>query len=355
MTKKIRNAPPKASAMLEALRGLGYSTADALADIVDNSISAGASEVRIDFRWEGGDRAFASILDNGRGMNDPELEAAMRLGEKSPLDERSGDDLGRFGMGLKTASFSQCRSLTVASKRDGSSENCLRWDLDEIAARDDGAWALIEGAAEDSQERLAPLEGLQSGTLVLWEKLDRIVTEGYNADHFLKLMDRVEMRLAMIFHRLLEGFRPVLRLLINGRAVEPWDPFLTGHPAKPWNSPVERKWTPAGMVEVECHVLPHKDMLTTACLRSGGGTGRLELSAGFLCLPQRQTTAGRGMAWPRARKGLEPRGGAETCANQAGYSEYCRRGLENRHQEGDSQNPSLSPSMADDACRGHAP
>lgn len=306
MTKKIRNAPPKALAMLEALRGLGYSTADALADIVDNSISAGASEVRIDFRWEGGDRAFASILDNGRGMNDPELEAAMRLGEKSPLDERSGDDLGRFGMGLKTASFSQCRSLTVASKRDGSSENCLRWDLDEIAARDDGAWALIEGAAEDSQERLAPLEGLQSGTLVLWEKLDRIVTEGYNADHFLKLMDRVEMRLAMIFHRLLEGFRPVLRLLINGRAVEPWDPFLTGHPAKPWNSPVERKWTPAGMVEVECHVLPHKDMLTTAVCDQAAGpdgwnsqqgfyvyrNGRLLLAGGWLGL-------GHGRAWNR--------------------------------------------------------
>lgn len=166
MTTKIRNAPPKASAMLEALRGLGYSTADALADIVDNSISAGASEVRIDFRWEGGEGAFVSILDDGWGMDDPELESAMRLGEKSPLDERSGDDLGRFGMGLKTASFSQCRSLTVASKREGSAVCCLRWDLDEIAARDDGAWALIEGAAEGSEERLALLNGNRSGSLM---------------------------------------------------------------------------------------------------------------------------------------------------------------------------------------------
>lgn len=306
MTKKIRNAPPKASAMLEALRGLGYSTADALADIVDNSISAGAFEVRIDFRWEGGDRAFVAVLDDGRGMDDPELEAAMRLGEKSPLDERSGKDLGRFGMGLKTASFSQCRSLTVASKRVGGSASCLRWDLDEIAARDDGAWALIEGAADGSQERLAPLDGLSSGTLVLWEKLDRIVTEGYNADHFLKLIDRVETRLAMIFHRLLEGPRPTLRLLINGKAVEPWDPFLAGHPAKPWNSPIERKWTPAGMVEVECHVLPHKDMLTTAVNNQAAGpdgwnsqqgfyvyrNGRLLLAGGWLGL-------GHGRAWNR--------------------------------------------------------
>lgn len=306
MTKKIRNAPPKASAMLEALRGLGYSTADALADIVDNSISAGASVVQIDFRWEGGGRAFVSILDDGRGMNDPELEAAMRLGDKSPLDERSRDDLGRFGMGLKTASFSQCRSLTVASKKKGGSDSCLRWDLDEIAARDDGAWALIEGTSESSQARLAPLNVLPSGTLVLWEKLDRIVTEGYSADHFLKLMDCVETRLAMIFHRRLEGPRPVLRLLINGKAIEPWDPFLTGHPAKPWNSPVERKWTPAGIVEVECHVLPHKDMLTTAVCDMAAGpdgwnsqqgfyvyrNGRLLLAGGWLGL-------GHGRAWNR--------------------------------------------------------
>lgn len=306
MTTKIRNAPPKASAMLEALRGLGYSTADALADIVDNSISAGASEVRIDFRWEGGEGAFVSILDDGRGMDDPELESAMRLGEKSPLDERSGDDLGRFGMGLKTASFSQCRSLTVASKRESGAASCLRWDLDEIAARDDGAWALIEGAAEGSEERLALLNGNRSGTLVLWEKLDRLVTDGYNADHFLKLMDRVETRLSMIFHRLLEGPRPALSLLINGKAVEPWDPFLTGHPAKPWNSPVERKWTPAGTVEVECHVLPHKDMLSNAGYEAAAGpdgwnsqqgfyvyrNGRLLLAGGWLGL-------GHGRAWNR--------------------------------------------------------
>lgn len=306
MTAKIRNAPPKASAMLEALRGLGYSTADALADIVDNCISAGASEVHIDFRWEDGDGAYITILDDGRGMDDPELEAAMRLGDKSPLDERTGDDLGRFGMGMKTASFSQCRSLTVASKRERGSESCLRWDLDEIARRNDGAWALIEGAAEGSQSRLGGLNGLQSGTLVLWEKLDRIVTDGYNADHFLQLIDRVETRLAMIFHRLMNSQKPVFRLFINKKIVVPWDPFLTGHPAKPWNSPVERKWTPGGMVEVECHVLPHKDMLTTEVSDKAAGpdgwnsqqgfyvyrNGRLLLAGGWLGL-------GHGRAWNR--------------------------------------------------------
>jgi len=306
MSDRVRIVPPKASAMLEALRGLGYSTADALADIVDNSISAGATEVRIHFSWEGGERAFISILDNGCGMNDPELEAAMRLGEKSPLDERSDSDLGRFGIGLKTASFSQCRSLTVTSRKPGCAVSCLRWDLDEIAARKDGVWALIEGPAPDSGSRLSVLDGVSSGTLVLWEKLDHIVTSGYVADDFLKMIDVVETRLAMIFHRLLEGLLPKLRLLINDIPVEPWDPFLTGHPAKSWNSPIARQWTSAGKVEVECHVLPHKDMLSPTDHEAAAGpdgwnsqqgfyvyrNGRLLLAGGWLGL-------GYGRAWNR--------------------------------------------------------
>jgi hypothetical protein len=306
MANNVRNVPPKASAMLEALRGLGYSTADALADIVDNSISAGASEVRIDFCWEGGDGAFISILDNGRGMDDPELEAAMRLGEKSPLDERSGDDLGRFGIGLKTASFSQCRSLTVSSRKEGGAVSCLRWDLDEIAAREDGAWALLEGTAQGSGTRMSALEKVPSGTLVLWEKLDRIVTDGYTADHFLKMMDEVESRLSMIFHRLLEGSHPKFRLLIKDDPVRPWDPFLAGHPAKSWNSPVERKWTPAGMVEVECHVLPHKDMLSSADYEGAAGPDGWNSQQGFyvyrndrLLLAGGWLGLGQGRAWNR--------------------------------------------------------
>jgi hypothetical protein len=292
--------------MLESLRGLGYSTADALADIVDNSISAGATEVRIHFSWEGGERAYISILDNGRGMDDPELEAAMRLGEKSPLDKRSDCDLGRFGIGLKTASFSQCRSLTVASCKPSRAVECLRWDLDEIAARKDGVWALIEGPAPDSGSRLSVLDEVSSGTLVLWEKLDRIVTSGYVADDFLKLMDVVEIRLAMIFHRLLGGPQPKLRLHINNIPVDPWDPFLAGHPAKSWNSPIARQWTPVGTVEAECHVLPHKDMLSPADHEAAAGPDGWNSQQGFyvyrnerLLLAGGWLGLGYGRAWNR--------------------------------------------------------
>ena len=72
--KGNRFAPPNAAAMMEALRGLGYSTATALADVIDNSLAAGATEVHIRFEWHG-INSRVSILDNGVGMTDPELRS----------------------------------------------------------------------------------------------------------------------------------------------------------------------------------------------------------------------------------------------------------------------------------------
>jgi Histidine kinase-, DNA gyrase B-, and HSP90-like ATPase len=279
MTQRTRKAPPRAMAMLESLRGLGYSTEAALADIVDNSISAGASEVRIDFQWDGTDSRVL-ILDNGRGMSDPELEGAMRLGDKNPLAEREAHDLGRFGMGLKTASLSQCRRLTVASVKNGA-QSCLRWDLDELAANPESDWLLFEGPAEGSQQHLAGLDGKQAGTLVLWETLDRVVTAGYTADNFSDLIDDVQSHLAMVFHRLAQGPRARIKLLLNGRGVEPWDPFMSGHPAKPWTSPVASQRTDSGMVLAQCHVLPHRDRLTLAEFDENAGPAGWTAQQGF--------------------------------------------------------------------------
>jgi HSP90 family molecular chaperone len=127
-----RFAPPGASALVESLRGLGYSPGTALADIIDNSVAAGATEVNLHFEWAG-EESWITILDNGRGMTPVELDSAMRLGDRNPLDARRAEDLGRFGLGLKTASFSQARRLTVASKAAGSRQDCLRWDLDLLS------------------------------------------------------------------------------------------------------------------------------------------------------------------------------------------------------------------------------
>ena len=291
--------------MLEALRGLGYSTAAALADVIDNGVSAEASEIHVTFDWDG-DRSRISILDNGRGMDDAELEAAMTLGAKNPLDDRAPNDLGRFGMGLKTASFSQCRCLTVASRRMSGPVSCLRWDLDAIAASTDVGWRMFEGAARGSEAFVEPVDALHSGTIVLWEQLDRVVTPGYTIDHFADLVDDVELRLAMVFHRLLEGPSPVIRLFLNDKLVSPWDPFMTGHPAKPWHSPVARILTPSGLVEAQCHVLPHKDRLSEDEFRKAGGAEGWTSQQGFyvyrnhrLLLAGGWLGIGQGRAWNR--------------------------------------------------------
>ncbi|MGK5035441.1 ATP-binding protein [Janthinobacterium sp. LB3P118] len=250
-----------------------------MADIIDNSISADAEEVRIDFTWDG-PSSRVTILDDGRGMDDAELESAMRLGDKNPLDARSAHDLGRFGMGLKTSSLSQCRRLTVATVKGGVT-SCLRWDLDELAANPEGGWLLFEGSAHGSKPFLAGLKGNKTGTLILWETMDRVVTSGYTSDDFHDLIDNVESHLAMVFHRLMQGPRPKLKLFLNGRLVSPWDPFMLGHPAKPWTSPTTNHTTSYGIVSVQCHVLPHRDKLTAAEFESNAGPGGWTAQQGF--------------------------------------------------------------------------
>ncbi|WP_147164640.1 ATP-binding protein [Pararhodospirillum oryzae] len=287
--------------MLEALRGLGYSPATALADIIDNSIAAGARTVDVTFHWNGPD-SHVSILDDGCGMTDAGLERAMRLGERNPLDERAGSDLGRFGLGLKTASFSQARRLTVASRSDDTL-SCLRWDLDVLAASPDGDWRLLEGPAEGSAHLLECLTG--RGTLVLWEHMDRVVTPGFSEQDFLDLIDAVELHLAMVFHRFLEGSVPRLRLALNGRAVRPWDPFLRNHPAT-WTSPEVRFMAEGGAITIQGHVLPHKDRLDPRDHElAGGPDGWIAQQGFYVYRNQRLLVAGswlglgHGRAWTK--------------------------------------------------------
>jgi hypothetical protein len=264
--------------MLESLRGLGYSAASALADIIDNSIAAQANQVRLDFYWRGKE-SYISILDDGNGMDGDGLYSAMRLGGRSPLEQRDLNDLGRFGLGLKTASLSQCRRLTVASRKNGQL-SCLCWDLDYLASTFEDAWLLLEGPSKGSEERIRPLAGAVKGTLVLWELLDRITVPGFTEQDFLDLIDRVERHLSMVFHRYLRGPRPRLNILINGRRVPAWDPFLLDHPAT-WSSPVEVMRTSSGEISVQCHVLPHRDRLEQAEYEAAAGPDGWTAQQGF--------------------------------------------------------------------------
>jgi hypothetical protein len=191
---------PNPSAMIESLRAFGYSLPTAIADLMDNSISAGAKNIWLTFFWNGSESHIA-ILDDGRGMSEETLREAMRPGSQSPLEDRSPEDLGRFGLGLKTASFSQCRRLTVTSKAKGHDEATRRWDLDYVKTT--GEWRLLKSAAEGSEPLLSSIDPLKEGTLVLWENMDRVVSDtevDSDADqsHFLRIIDEVQEHIAMV-------------------------------------------------------------------------------------------------------------------------------------------------------------
>lgn len=286
--------------MLESLRGLGYTTATAIADLIDNSVSAEAGRVDVLFEWNG-PGSWIRIADNGRGMTDAELEAAMRLGARDPRTQRHAGDLGRFGMGLKTASFSQARILTVASKA-GHERSCLRWDLDQLGGAE-GSWLLHEGPQSGSESRVLTELADKTGTVILWENLDRVVTDGFTAQDMIDLTEQVDSHLAMTFHRLIDDG---LEIRINGRRVRSWDPFLTGHPGKAMESVVYQLQNTAG-VQAQCHVLPHKDLLKPAEYEAAAGpvgwpaqegfyiyrNRRLLLAGGWLGLGE------RGRRWTR--------------------------------------------------------
>jgi len=129
---------PSLGNFISSLRDVGYTFEIAVADVLDNSISASAKNISI-YAIHEPDVVFA-MLDDGVGLDEKGVREAMRLASSNPADKRPADDLGRFGLGLKTASFSQCRNLTVVSKKDGKL-SARQWDLDLLAERNE--WCLL--------------------------------------------------------------------------------------------------------------------------------------------------------------------------------------------------------------------
>lgn len=301
-------ASPPAHAMIESLRGVGYTIQTAIADIVDNSISAKAANIWVEFRFDG-PKSWISIRDDGIGMSKDDLRASMTLGARNPLDQRDADDLGRFGYGLKTASFSQCRNLTVASRKDDGYA-VRRWDLDYIARPDVNEWRLLDGAEDHA---LPALEiPTDTGTVVLWDRLDRLtaglkVGDRKSETEFLKIVDRVETHLAMVFHRFLEGALPQLRIHVvtNGTSnrVRPWSPFMPHHAAT-YSFPPEIIKSPDGLhkVALKGFILPHKDQLSEKEYELGAGQHGWASQQGFYVYRNRRMLVGGswlGLGYPR--------------------------------------------------------
>jgi len=245
-------AIPEASSMIETFRAIGYSIETAVADIIDNSISASSKNIWINFEWQGS-QTWLSIKDDGIGMNNDELVQAMRPGSKNPLADREIKDLGRFGLGLKTASFSQCRRLSVISKKESCVPVYWTWDLDFV--NQTGKWELIKYLPEGNFE--SEINSFKSGTIVIWNDIDRLVTDlrkddDKALDKFLQVMIQVKKHLAMVFHRFIETGK--IKIFFQDKLVDAWNPFLPKEPATQ-DFPEEPFYN--WKVSAKGYVLPH--------------------------------------------------------------------------------------------------
>jgi hypothetical protein len=248
---------------MTSLRGLPYDLSGAIADLVDNSLDADATaiDVVLDADWRG---AYVRIADNGHGMTERELDEAMRYGSARDYDLR---DLGHFGLGLKTASLSQCRRLTVATRTTMRGRIRLRrWDLDRVA--EDDVWLLERPRLDSCRPQVAEPLRRGPGTVVLWEKLDRVLGgRREDGDAALRKLHAaavdVTAHLAMVFHRFLDGEAPGprVRMTVNGERIRGWDPFARTEPMTQVLAPQTVPFDFGGMthrIRVRPYVLPNQ-------------------------------------------------------------------------------------------------
>lgn len=262
---------PDARNLMESTRSIGYSLPAAVADIVDNSIAAGAACVQIDTPT-GNDRRLL-ILDDGVGMDKDELFVAMRYGSRFVHEQRREGDLGRFGLGLKMASLSQCRCLTVLSKKKDGTIVGARWDLDHIA-ESAHQWALLVLSSRDINKVpwADKLSQQESGTLVVWEKLDQLlkgIKERGLPEVLVERTEELMDHLSLVFHRYLEGEGGSnLTIEFNGGALEPADPFLKKLSQRPFAP--DTYHCGKDKILIQPFILPHPKLLSAEDKRRAG-------------------------------------------------------------------------------------
>lgn len=279
-TNELLEVIPDPVSLMESMRAVGYTAEAAVADIIDNSLSAGASQIHVLYDASGA--PFVAIYDNGCGMSQSELTNAMRHGSTDPSVKRAAGDLGRFGLGLKTASLSQCRKLTVVSKKDGIT--CARqWDLDVV--RDKRKWVVVVPQTDQlsTLPMFAKLQESESGTLVVWEDLDRLTAGSRDPQQEMtSKMSGLYEHLALVFHRFTEQEErhPAVLMIVNGRRLPARDPFL-GRNTYRQQLEGERIDHARGTVRVMPYVLPPVSNLTQEEIETAGGREGLRGTQGF--------------------------------------------------------------------------
>ena len=269
--------PPDASALMTSARSFGnYDLARALADLLDNSITAGANTIRITCFYNSGEPEIR-VWDDGCGMSQEELKVAMRPASANPDKERAPEDLGRFGWGMKSASFSQCRLFTVATKKLGC-YSAASWDLDKI---DD--WRMRVYAGDAAEKLLKEAMQGDSGTEIIWQKCDRLSERSsLTQDQFNEIIVHARRKLALVFHRFISGKSGARKvsILINETPLESFDPFYSEHKATQ-EFPEEIRESDNTKIVMRAYILPHYTKLGANEYEKLGGEEGYVKNQGF--------------------------------------------------------------------------
>ncbi|MCM1270487.1 MAG: ATP-binding protein, partial [Ruminococcus flavefaciens] len=246
---------PSANILLSSLRSVGYTPETAIADIIDNSISVKASTVSIEFDWI---NQRIVIIDDGEGMSNQDLLNSMSIGSTDPLMERNIHDLGRFGMGMKTASFSLGKKLTVLTKKDGWINNAS-WDLDYVQANDKWEVLIYEPTCDFINDLSNRIIDYNHGTVICISAVDKLISSVSAAEKkkFFKMIENVKNHLSLVFHRYIESGKISIFVNHNDMPLVPWNPFIPQNNARQELEP-EEVVENGHKVIIRPYVLPHK-------------------------------------------------------------------------------------------------
>ena len=282
--KRISN-PPKAKYLMGSMRHMGYSFADAIADVMDNSVSAGCTNIKLLFPTNP-ENIYVGILDDGHGMSSQELFRAMCYGSRANEKERSENDLGRYGLGMKSASLSQCRRMTVVSKKDGEI-SAFRWDYDEITSQGQrNDWSVLQLNEEEIKQLFcySEIAELEHGTLVLWEDFDGMYKSSGGRIYETLTRNRNFLldHLPLIYHRFMS--EDGLKIHINYEVLKPLDPFLVNRSDCSWGvirQPLTDSNGKEHFVEITPYKLPFVTEMSEEEQHLIGGADKMSKMQGY--------------------------------------------------------------------------
>ena len=277
---ELVNGNPSPRSHIKTLMRIGYDLNSAVADIIDNSITAEATAISISCPPDI-EKPIILISDNGYGMSEIELLQNMRIGCKDPSQEREVKDLGRFGSGMKTASFSQARKLIVISKKINSEICGAYWDIDEIIETD--SWCL----KKLSQEEIYKIPYINSdivngsGTQLIWEKIPKFFIKDHISLESEIALSMVELSkyISLHFHKFMQGANKI-SISVQNRKLKPLDPFLKGVSGSQ-DGPSEPIRTKKGKVTVNTHILPHPARIPKDVIDAHGGVEEIYKNQGL--------------------------------------------------------------------------